>query len=67
MGIHDFNGYSWTQCDDCGAVISGEKPEYVGSHWVKACLNYCPDGCEVFKVRDSTGKVIKYKGKEVVE
>lgn len=62
MTQHDYNGYSWTECDDCGEILRGQKPDYVGGHFVKASYNRCKQ-CEVFKTYDSNGKVIKYKGK----
>lgn len=65
MTWHDYNGYSWCECDSCGAVISGERPDYVGEHMVKTSHNICNPRCEKFCEYDSNGNIVKYKGKPI--
>lgn len=65
MTIHDYNGFHWSECDDCGTVLSGERPDHVGSHWVKPVYSRCYPRCELFCEYDSNGNVVKYKGQEV--
>ena len=43
MTYHKYKGYTWYQCDECGATVKGEKyPGRIGLHSVGMVHNICP-------------------------
>ena len=67
MTYHNYNGYKWYSCDECGAVTSGTKPDFVGDHWAGPVYNKCVPRCEAFCEYDSNGKIVKYQGVPIKE